>query len=66
MLDYTRTSHITTSEDLIEDGMARASRIIKKSKRMKNLEPWAEIIIAVAVPVLVIAFGVMLSVVLFT
>ena len=33
---------------------------------MKNLEPWAEIVIAVAVPLLVIAFGVMLGAVLFT
>ena len=33
---------------------------------MKNLEPWAEIVIAVAIPVLFIAFGVMFSVVVFT
>ena len=33
---------------------------------MKNITPWAEIMIAVALPILVIAFGVMLSVVLFT
>ncbi len=33
---------------------------------MKNLEPWAEIIVAVAVPVVVISFGVMLSIVLFS
>ncbi len=33
---------------------------------MKNLEPWAEIVIAIAIPVLAIAFGVMMSMALFT
>lgn len=33
---------------------------------MKNLEPFAEIVIAVAVPVLFIALGVMMSMALFT
>jgi len=33
---------------------------------MKNITSWVEIIIAVAIPVLVIAFGVMLSSIIFT
>ncbi len=33
---------------------------------MKNFETWAEIVIAVAIPVLFIAFGVMLSIMVIT
>lgn len=33
---------------------------------MKNLEPLAEIVIAIAIPVLAITFGVMMSMALFT
>jgi len=33
---------------------------------MKSLEHWAEVVVAIAIPVVVIAFGVMLSITLFT